>query len=60
LLFVFFFNALEFMSCHSSDATCIIVALEVVTILVLGVLLPTGFRPAATSADLLEFMFLLI
>ena len=63
LILVFLLNALETMSCHCSDAMCIVVvvvAMLEVFILVLGLVLLTWSRPAATSVDLFKVTFVII
>jgi hypothetical protein len=59
LFFIFLFNTFKFVTCHSSNAVYIVIVGWEVAILVLTVLLPTGFRLAPTSADLLKLTFLL-
>jgi len=58
LFFIFLFNTVEFVSCHGNNAMRIVILLGI-AIVIFGVLLPKGFYPATTSADLLEFRLLL-
>jgi uncharacterized membrane protein len=59
LLFILLFNTFKFVSCHSGDTVYIIIVGMEVAILVLRVLPQMGYSLAATSADLLELVFLL-
>jgi hypothetical protein len=59
LLFIFLFDTLKFVSCHSRYTAYIIIVGIGVAILVPRVLPQMGYCLAPTSADLLDLAFLL-